>query len=93
MVQRCQHFSFPLKSGHSFGIAEHCCRQDFERHVPLELRVPRAVHFAHPALAEQGKNFVVTDFVPDRKRHLAGRLKFSRSVGGCVLHYALIGER
>ncbi len=34
------------------------CRQDLECHVPVELRVPRPIHFAHPAFADLGGDVI-----------------------------------
>ena len=46
VVQRCQHFRFPLKPGEAIRIVRERLRQDLQRHVPVELRVSRSIHLA-----------------------------------------------
>ena len=77
MIERTQNFSFTMEAGHAIRIAQKCRRQNFQRHVGLERRVPRAVYLAHTALAEQGDHFIVTEFVAYRKRHLSDLSQFS----------------
>ena len=64
------------------GSREERRGQDFERHVALERGVACAVHLAHAALAEQGEDFVVTEFVAYGKRHMSDLAKFTRSRSG-----------
>ena len=33
-------------------------RQDFQRHVPVQLRVPGPIHFPHAASADEGGDFI-----------------------------------
>ena len=54
MVQRDEDFGFPLEAGQPIGVRRERLGQDLERHVPVELRVARAVDLAHAAFADLG---------------------------------------
>ncbi len=58
MVQRREDSGFTVKPGQAFRIIGEDVREDFEGHVPAELRVPGPIHFAHAALADEGGDFV-----------------------------------
>jgi hypothetical protein len=49
------------------------------RTFTLECCVAGLVHFAHPAFAEQGEHFVVTELVAYRQRHITDSIQFTRS--------------
>ena len=46
-----------------------CLRQDLYRNVAMQSSVPSAIHFAHTALSERGKDLVRTEFIACRYRH------------------------
>ena len=54
-------------------------RQHFNGDVAIQPRVAGAIHLAHAALADGGKDFIGTELVAWLKRHLSDRAKFSRS--------------
>lgn len=54
-----------LERGGAFGQPR---RNQFQRHVPLQLRVMRGVHFAHSARAQQRGDAVMPERGPDRER-------------------------
>ena len=50
VVERCQHFSFALKSCYTFRISAELVRQDFDGDFAFELRVTRSVDLTLPPL-------------------------------------------
>jgi hypothetical protein len=70
MIERSQHLGLALEAGHAFAVAQERRGQDFQRDVTLERGVAGFVHLAHPALPEQGYDFVVPEFVADGERHV-----------------------
>ena len=61
MVQRREHFRFTLEPRKPLRIGDERLRQNFQRNVPLQLRVPRAVDLPHPARTDGGDHFVRTE--------------------------------
>ena len=53
MIQRGQHLGFAFKPGQPVGIARERLRQDFERHVLVELGVSGAIQNVRTLLAVQ----------------------------------------
>ena len=51
---------FLLEAPQPLGIVRDGGRQDLDRHVAPEPRVPRAIDLAHPALADGRDHFVRT---------------------------------
>ena len=70
VVERSKNLGFTLKARHAFGIAQERRGQNFQRYVTLKRCVACAVDLAHAAHAEQREDFIVTEFVADRQRHL-----------------------
>ena len=48
-----------------------CGIGEFDRDVPVQTRVPGAIHLSHAARAEERKDFVRAEFITGRKRHMA----------------------
>ena len=69
MVERGQHLRLALESRDALGIERQGFRQYFDRHLAPQLRVARAVDFAHPARAERGNDFVNAETSTGRQRH------------------------
>jgi hypothetical protein len=63
MVERDENSGLPLKPCQPFRIAREHLRKNLDRHVEVELCVPCSIHLAYAALAEQGKDFVMTEFI------------------------------
>ena len=61
--ERSDRVRFALEAGQPIGVGGECRRQDLDRDLPPQLRVARAIHFAHPAGAER-----VQDLVPAESR-------------------------
>ena len=49
MVERGEHTRLPLETRQAIGICSELARQDLERDIPTQPRVPRAIDLAHPA--------------------------------------------
>ncbi len=69
MVQRCEHFSFPLKSCQTLRIATEFVRKNLDGDFALQFGVARSVDFAHTALAEQSGDLVRAELCADREGH------------------------
>ena len=51
-----------LEARHALRVARKRFRQDLERHVALQLGIPRAVYLPHPSRAEGCEDFVRAEF-------------------------------
>ncbi len=65
VVEGCQHLGLALEPRHALGIAGKLRRQDLDRDVPIQPRVPRAVDLPHAALAEGRGDLEVADGLAD----------------------------
>ena len=70
MVQGGDSARFLLETPHPFGISRECLRQNLDRNIPTESRVPGAVDFPHATRAYGRNDFVGTEFGAERKRHI-----------------------
>jgi hypothetical protein len=61
--------SLALEARQPFGVLREEVGQHLDRHVPLEVRVLRAIDFAHPARADLGRDFVRTEACTGGKGH------------------------
>ena len=52
MRQRSDRFRLALEAGQGVGISCNGLREDLDRHVPIQLAIPRAVDLPHPACAQ-----------------------------------------
>jgi hypothetical protein len=64
MGHRRDRSGFPLEAGQCLGIRGEVLRQDLDRDIPAQPRVPRAVHFPHPACAQRRDDFVGAQTTP-----------------------------
>ena len=71
MVQARKRARFPLEARSSFFSLEELFRQDLDRHIAPELRVPCPVHLAHPARAERREDLVGAELRSSGERHLS----------------------
>jgi hypothetical protein len=53
VIQRCEYSRLALETSSALGVGRELGRQDFDRDVPPELRIARAIHLTHAARAEQ----------------------------------------
>ena len=72
MVERRKQPRFPLEADPVFFTFQGLFRQDLDRDLAAETRVPRPVNLPHPSRAEGRKDFVRTEAGSGRKSH--GRL-------------------
>jgi hypothetical protein len=61
MVERREHLRLAREAGEAIGILRDALRQDLQRDVAPELRVARAIDFAHSTRAERPDDFVETE--------------------------------
>jgi hypothetical protein len=71
VVQRREHFRLALKAREPIVIRGKRCGEDFDGDLALQLRVGRAIHFAHSTFAKLGKDLVSTDRLTDHKQVLS----------------------
>ena len=62
MIQRGEHLGFTSEPGEPIGIMRKGFRQYFDCDASIELRVARAIDFAHSALANLCADFVTAKF-------------------------------
>ena len=58
MIQRGEHPRLALEARQAVGIPRERVRQELDRDIASELRVPRPIDFAHAAGSEGGDNLV-----------------------------------
>ena len=63
MIQRGNRASLALET-----ITE-LLRRDFDGHIAPQPRIVRAIHFPHPARADERADLVGAELVASRKRH------------------------
>ena len=68
MVQRGEHFRFPLKPRQSVGIRGKRSRQDLDGDLTFQPGVRRPIDLAHPAFADQCLQPIDADLPPDQTR-------------------------
>jgi len=70
MVQPTGRPRFLFEAAPAHRVIRELLRQDFDRDVPLQLRVACAVHLSHPARAERAEDFETAEAVADPNSHL-----------------------
>ncbi len=58
-----------MEPGETFRIIGEDVREDFQGHIPAELRVPGAIHLPHAAFADLGGDGVGAEAGADLERH------------------------
>ena len=61
MIQRGEHFRFPLEAGQSLGILGDGFWQHLDGHLPLQVRVCGAIDLAHAARADLRGDVIRTE--------------------------------
>jgi len=72
MVERREHFGFPLEARQTIRIAGQRRGQHFDRHRPLQVAVGLAIHFAHPACADRRGDLVDAETGAGSEGQVAG---------------------
>ncbi len=67
--QGCHRLGLALEPRESVGVVGDRGRQNLDRHVAIELRVPRPIHLPHSTRAERREDLVRTEAGAWRKRH------------------------
>ena len=70
MVERSEELRLALEAGEAVWIGSEEFGQDLQRDVAIQTRVPRAIHLAHPARADQGGDFVGAETSSRGEHHL-----------------------
>jgi hypothetical protein len=61
VVERRHGLRFAMKARDAFGVAGVGLRQDFDRHLAIELGVEGKVHLAHSAGADLAEDFMYAE--------------------------------
>ena len=69
MVQRREGLGFARETCEPFGVVREAIRQNLDRHVAIEVGVPRAIDLAHAAGADQRDDFIRAEASSGRQRH------------------------
>ena len=83
MVERGEHTRLPLETRQAIGICSELARQDLERDIPTQPRVPRAIDLAHPAGTKRCQYLIDIQATAD-ERIGAGLVHHLRGEGQCV---------
>ena len=74
VIERRERFGFALKPGQPLGVGCDVRRKHFQRDVPLQFRVFRAIDLAHSSSANRGGDFVGANPGTRGERHGMGGL-------------------
>ena len=69
IVERGEHLRFALEPGHALRVFGESLGQNFQRHLAPQLRITRAIHFAHPARPQRREDFVRPEFGSRHRAH------------------------
>src|SRR5439155_21262715 len=69
MVKRCEDLGFALKAAEAVGVPREFVGQDFDRHIALQLGVPRPIDLSHSAFTQKGYYFERTQSCTNIYRH------------------------
>ena len=58
VVERGEKLRFAFEAREPIGIAGESFRQNFQRHVAIELGVSGAIHLTHPACSQECEHFI-----------------------------------
>ncbi len=83
MRERRDGLRFAFETREGVGVRGDGLRKDLDRDVPIQLPVPRPVHFAHPSRAERREDLVRAETSPGWKCH--------RAVARAILDEAMRG--
>ena len=79
MTQRGDRARFGLKSTSKVGPVGQITRQELDGHRPIQPRIARLVHLAHPARADERQDFVRAESDASGEPHLTCRVGSSRT--------------
>ena len=74
MVQSRRGAGLLLETAQAIGIARQRGRENLDSDIAPELRIARAIHFAHTSGAERCDDFISSELCPSLKRHLVSPL-------------------
>ena len=76
MIQRGECLRFALEARDALGIRDEHIRQHLDRDVAFQLRVPRAIHLAHPTRADGAEDFIRAEAGSDGQGHVRSGIEF-----------------
>ena len=85
MIQRHQQLRFALEPRQPFRIGHEGIRQQLQRDIPLQPRIPGAIHLSHSTLTQQGRHFVRAEFFSDCNCHESRRDYKPNTPSWCIL--------
>src|SRR5579862_1577675 len=74
MVERGQGLGLAREPREAFRVVGKNARHDLDGNVSIELRVPGAIHLAHPASTDDTEDFVRAEALPGEQRHAENAL-------------------
>jgi hypothetical protein len=69
MRERRDRFGLALEAGQRVGIGGDGSREDLDRHVSVQLLIPRALDLPHSTRAQRCEDLVCTEAGPGGNRH------------------------
>ena len=69
VIERGERAGLALEPRPPLGIGRDECRQDLDRHLPIQLGVARPIHLSHPPCAEGADDFIRSDARSRRSLH------------------------
>ena len=80
MIERRERFGFALEARDTFGILGERFRQHLDRHVAIELRIARSIHFTHATHTQRAGDLERADPRASSEGHqFVGTRRFSSS--------------
>ena len=90
MIQAGNNPSFALETLAPLRVIGKTLRKNFNGDSAAEARVGGTIYFAHPALAQQGRDFVRPKLLANLQRHDCGLL-YGRATSGAIQSTSLLG--
>jgi len=70
VIELREELGFSLETIQTLFVCRELFRKNLDRYVPPELRVPRSVHFSHPAFTDGREDLVVGECVTRFEGHV-----------------------
>jgi hypothetical protein len=81
VIERGEDLCFPLEAREAVRIGGEGFWQNLERDIPIQLRVARAIHLAHPARTDGSENLAGTKVSAGCQRHASRLIPAMKSLG------------
>ena len=70
MIQRRENLRLAVKAREPVWIGRECVRQDLQRDIAIQLRIPGAIHLTHAACADRSDDFIRSEAGTWTQRHV-----------------------